>query len=293
MQALDLAQKASASAGDPAVKPLLAARAAEIEARLGESARFLSRVDAIRNGLLRIDPEVRAVGMVALASALALADRPEAALAELRHVRDPLLRMPGEMLILEALARLGRIDETLALVRSVDLPRYKVVAACRAAVKLAERGERGEASRLLLQAEKDAAAVDLPFARAYAQSRVALARKELGETEAALKLSIAIEDPQLRAQVQWELASDPSWSDRILPLAEESSLEIIDPFTRVWMFSDLARDRAARGRGEETKEHLNRAVEEARTIKDPWSKARALAVLTTLLIHLKGLGALP
>ncbi len=269
---------------EPHLQVALLARMAELASRLGDRDQASDWLGEARHLLVGADPEMRSVGRAMIAVSLAALDQPAEAAGELARVDDALTRVSAQMALAEAQMRAGESEAALASANGIESPRYRVVAFCRLASATASRLGRERASEMLDQAVQAIDRIDLPFARAYAQSRLALARAEIRQDSQALAAANRIEDPALRAQVLWTL-HDSGAGPKIDPeMAEAASRAIPDAFSRVWMFADLARVRLKSADGEGARIHWRRALESARPIADLWTQARALAVLSSLLL---------
>lgn len=274
----------------PHLQVALLARMAELAARIGDADAAQDWIAEARHLLIGASAEMRAVGHAMIAASLAVLDRPVEAAGELERVDDALTRVAAQMALAESQLRAGQADQALLTLDRVESPRYRVVALCRLAIAMAASQGRDPASALLDQAAQAVDAIDLPFARAYAQSRLALARSEIGQIDQALAAAGRIEDPALRAQVYWTLHDGPQGQSVAQDLPEGAGRVIPDSFSRVWMFADLARARLKAGDREGATRHWRRALDSARPITDLWTRARAFAVLASLVIDLERFG---
>lgn len=204
------------------------------------------------------------------------------------QVNDGLLRVPAELKLIEAMARAGRGTEAEALAKEIDLPRYRVLAHVRLSSAAFAQGKVAETQRQLRTAATMAQAIDLPFARAYGESQIALGWLALGEYATAWAMTKAIEDEAIRSQTLWRLAdaAPPDIKNALRQEAEDAARAYADPFGRVWMYAELARERKRARDGVGAREHLARGLVLAEAIKDHWSRSRALAALAGALAEL-------
>ncbi|MBF0251007.1 MAG: peptidoglycan-binding protein [Alphaproteobacteria bacterium] len=196
-------------------------------------------------------------------------------------------------------ARSGAIDQALITAEGIEAVRYRALVLARIATLQAEAGNLAQARESLDKAREAAGNIRFPFAKAYAFSRVALAANEMsiGPTpdNALLKRAIdyahLISDPRLKAQVLWTMADararggDAQGAADIQDAANSATRDILSPFSRVWMLCDIAEERAGQAETAGSWQVFKQAMDEAKTIKNPWGRSRALArVASTMTV---------
>ncbi len=270
---------------------ILAARLklAEVALLLGESgAASRWRLEAEQR-LLSLPVDARQGAMASLSMIETSLKRFDASRQWLLQVQDGLLRVPAELKLIEAMALAGRGDEAEALADYIEAPRYRVLAQVRLASAKIKLGNKAEAKRHLRDAGIQVSAIDLPFAKAYGESQIALAWQALGENETAEAMARVIEDEAIKAHTLWRLSD-------VVPLGRRDILRIeaelatkahADPFGRVWMYAELVRERSRQGDKAGALAHLARGLTVAEAISDSWSRSRALAALAGAMAEMQ------
>ena len=155
----------------------------------------------------------------------------------------------------------------------------------------------------------DAEAIALPFARAYAISRLVLALSDMARikdrpteilTERFARARDAaerIDDARLQAQVLFAIAAHqrmaglaPDESKASDRLAIAAAYRIPSAISRVWVHGDTATLHARAAESDLALNAFNRAMAEARAIENSWSRARAMAKLAQTLIDMAAPG---
>ena len=73
---------------------------------------------------------------------------------------------------------------------------------------------------------------------------------------------------------------------RVQEAADNATDDIISPFSRVWMLCDIAIERSKRFENDGAWSVFNVALDEAKTIKNPWGRARALSKVAATMTSL-------
>jgi len=240
----------------------------------------------------------RSAALRLLAGALAESGKPELALAILKDLPDVSERIPVLVSAATAQAKAGHADQAISTASSIEAVRYRAVVLSRIALAQAKT-EDGPGGRKTLDAALAAAAtIKRPYAKAYAFERIALTLMEIAafvdddSFNLAIDTAALISDGKLRAQTLWALATrradagDAQGVTKITALAENATGEIISPFTKVWMFSEIAQAHLSADREPAAWVAFQRALGIAQDISDPWGRARAMARLASTLSEL-------
>ena len=197
-------------------------------------------------------------------------------------------------------AQAGAADAALVTAESIEAVRYRALVLARIASYQAGAGEPDQAQETLAKAKKAAAKIKFPFAKAYAFSRIALAFNDVGISmgrdstllNEALESAHLIRDDRLKAHIFWTIADerrrggDLNGATQAQEEASKATDDIMSPFSRVWMLCDIAEERARRQEYDAAWSVFSLALEEAKTISNPWGRARALGkvagTMTTL-----------
>ncbi|TAN55044.1 MAG: peptidoglycan-binding protein [Rhodospirillales bacterium] len=262
---------------------------AEIAIRLGEEgAATRWRIEAEQR-LLTLPADARPGAMVNLSMIETSLKRFDASLQWLLQVQDGLLRVPAELKLIDALARAGREAEAENLSRNIEAPRYRVLAQVRLALAEVTLGDQDEAKRHLRDAAVMVRQIDLPFAKAFGESQIAMAWQSLGESGIAEATARVIEDEAIKAHTLWRLTDlvPQSHRDILRVEAEAATKALADPFGRVWMFAELVRERSRLGDKAGAGAYLSRGLAVAEAITDSWSRSRALAALAGAMAEMQ------
>lgn len=253
----------------------------EISLRLGETEQALSWKADAEKRLSSLPADSRQGAMANLSIIESGLGRFDASRQWLVQVHDGLLRVPGELKLVDAMILAGRGREAQAMVKEIDQPRYRALALVRLAAAAAEMGQSEDAERQLREADVLVQSIDLPFAKSYGQSQIALVWQKLGKEELAAAIVRTIEDEAVRAQTFWRLSDKAAAKDRdkFIQEAQAATQTYGDPFGRVWMFVELSKERLRQGDGKGASAYVARGMLVAENIKDSWSRARALAAM--------------
>lgn len=253
------------------------------------------------------DEKQRSLGLRHVATAMADMGQAEAAMKlasdiSVKSERDPIL-----LAIAKTMADKGDIDLALKTVKDIA-PRYRANILSHILFARARTGTEQDLQQIMQQAEETIALIALPYARSYAQSRLALTLSRMGGMQQPVATAGAaadrphfntataqaekITDHHLRAFAQWSIAfdqrrvGDAEGSLRMETRAWESTEAITSRLSRVWMFADLAAQYARQGHTESGWDAFDNGLKTGRTIDNAWGRARALAKLAETLIEL-------
>lgn len=272
-------------------------RLAEIMSRSGDNAAATAyATEAEASARAIAEPSQRGAALRRVVSAVAEIGNPQRALALLKEVDDKADHTPVLVSAAAARVRAGDADEALAIAAAIEAERYRAVMLIRIAVAQAEAGDEAAARNTMDKALVATEEIKLPFARDYAFSRMALALIAIGGNEyaAAAQKAGNIDDAKLRATVLWTIAGKQrragfgEGAALTEKSADEATKAIKSSLSRVWMFSDIAAGRAEAGEGASARSAFDRAIAEAKDIKNAWGRARALAKVASTLIELPG-----
>ncbi|PCI38307.1 MAG: hypothetical protein COB46_11675 [Rhodospirillaceae bacterium] len=188
------------------------------------------------------------------------------------------------------LAQVGEAEEALITAEAIEAVRYRALVLARIASYQAGAGDLESSRTTMDKALAAAKTIKFPFAKAYAYSRIALSLNEVsisaGNDDKLLKEALAtaakIKDERLKAQIFWTIAdaqasaTDTKGKNLAIAKAKLATADIKSPFSRVWMLCDIAKERAKRGHMDGAWDLFNDALEEAKSISNPWGRARAL-----------------
>ncbi len=234
--------------------------------------------------------EKRADAYRHLSAAYAATGNSDQALKALkRHSHDA---DPTSVLVATAKAHLrnGKPKKALNMANGITADRYLSILLARVAVAQFSQGKFLEAQGTLALAKETSLDISLPFAKAYALSKVALSWSELGNPDEALRVTSEITDERIKAQTLWAILSSTKGEQEKKQLekaAWEASNEVSSTFARSWIFADAATSRASDGKEEKAREAFMTGLAIADTITNPWGRARILAKLAGVLVDLK------
>jgi soluble cytochrome b562 len=289
---------------DPLKRVAFRARAAVTLAAAGDEAGALANVKAAET-LARAETEPQNMGAALRHVASALADMRQTAqaMALLKDLRDDSDRMPVLISAATQQAQAGDAAAAMATADSIEEIRYRAIVLGRVAVAQARAGDRTAADATIETALAAAERIKMPFARAYAASRLALALTEIGGSardggttrvlfERAVATAEGIEDSRLKAQTLWTIAAarrrvgDAMGATATEARAEAATADVKSTLTQVWMFSEIAANHAQMGESEAGWVAFNRGLKIAEGITNAWGRSRALARLAQTLIQL-------
>ena len=281
------------------------AKAAVILARAGDDRGAAVNLDAaIRLARSPTNAGNRGVALRHVASSLAKMAKPAKALDLLDEVGEDSERTPVLISAANAHARAGDAAEALATAETIGAKRYRAVVLSRIAQAQAKGGDTGAARKSLDKAVAAAKGIKLPFARAFADSRIVRALIDIGKASGdfgvAVKTANGISDKQLRAHGLWSIVAeqrrggDETGAARTERLASRATEDIKSPISRVWMFGDIALGHASRGEMNAAWTAFGRALVVARDTQNAWGRARVLGRIAAVLVDLtEGTALLP
>jgi len=257
----------------------------------------------------------RGVALRHVAAALAETERPDQALGVLNDINASSERTSVLISTATAQAQAGDAAAALAIADSIDAVRYRAVLLGKIALSQAISGHFENAETTLQTAIAAIDKIGLPYARAFALSRIALTMSKVGallpsqaeETSAnqtptgwsrftkAAELAGGIEDNRLKAHALWSISADQRRSGDLEGgktterLADAASAKIKSRLTRVWMFAELATDQARSGDMEMSWRTLRRGLDNSEAIDNSWGQARALAKLAQTMVEMVAL----
>jgi peptidoglycan hydrolase-like protein with peptidoglycan-binding domain len=277
----------------------LAARAAIILAKSGEkepAEKELAKIKVtIQSG---IEDRQRSIALRHLASALAETGKPEQALDILKDLPDDSERTPVLVSAATAQAQAGNARQAISTAESIEPVRYRAIVLSSIAVAQVKAGKATAGRETLDKALQAASGIKRPFARAYAYERISLALMEIARLDdpqtfqQAIDTAGLISDNKLRAHSLWSLgtgqllAGDEKGAAKTNEMAEHATKEIKSPFTRVWMFTEIALEHFSMQRKSAAWTAFTRALTIAEGIESAWGRSRALARLASSLIEL-------
>jgi len=249
----------------------------------------------------------RSTALRYVAAALADMQRPGLALGFLDEIASSSERVSVLMSAATAQARAGDAAAALATADTIEAVRYRAVVLGRIAVAQAQQGARAASEATLELALAAVDEIDLPYARSYAVSRIALSMVRVGllaskkDNQAdtaktafnrAASIAERVDDDRLRAHTLWTIAADQRRAGdegdakATESLADAATSEIKSKLTRVWMFAEIAIDHARKGEAEIGWEAFSRGLGVGEKIDNAWGRARALAKLAHTLVEL-------
>jgi tetratricopeptide (TPR) repeat protein len=240
----------------------------------------------------------RSAAMRHVANAYAETGNPEQALDILKELPDVTEHTPVLVSAAAAQVKAGDAEQAITTAESIEAVRYRAVVLSRIARAQAKTGNTTGGRETLEKALKAAGEIERPFAKAYAYERVSLALMELGRLEGESAFAQAIDtaglisDEKLRAHTLWRLsagqrkAGDDAGRAKTEEMAETATGEIKSPFTRVWMFCEIALENSSEDRYSQAWSVFNRALGIAKGIESAWGRSRALTRLASTLIEL-------
>jgi len=222
------------------------------------------------------------------------------ALTVLKEVENGADDVPVLVAAATGLAQAGEADAALVTADSIEAVRYRALVLARIASYQAGAGQFDQARATLDKAKKAAAKIKFPFAKAYAFSRIALAFNDVSISvgddasllDEAINAAHLIKDDRLKAHIFWTIADerrrggDLDGATRAQDEATKATDDIMSPFSRVWMLCDIAEDRALRRETDAAWSVFNLALDEAKTISNPWGRARALSKVAATMTSL-------
>jgi len=262
-----------------------------------DSTRYLALAKDI--ALTLEDPAQREAGVRQIAVALAEMRRPDEALALMEQAGGKTERTPVLVTTAISQAKTGATATALETAGGIEAKRYRAVVLTRIAAAQLERNDRPGARKTVELARRATADIKLPFARAFALSRIAgvLSELEAGEKDTAQNgtattVAREIKDDRLRAHTLWTIAARQRRAGNVEaaaktePMAEKATAEIKSALSRMWMFTELSLSHMEAGAREAAWADFERALEITKGIHNAWARARAMGQLAAILVAL-------
>ena len=235
-----------------------------------------------------------------IAAAYAENGMAQRALMVLKDVVNGASDVPVLVAAATGLAQAGEADAALVTADSIEAVRYRALVLARIASYQGGAGQFEQAKATLSKAKKAAAKIKFPFAKAYAFSRIALAFNDVSISingdkdlrEEAINAAHLIKDDRLKAHIFWTIADerrrggDIDGATRAQDEATKATDDIMSPFSRVWMLCDIAEERSRHHETDAAWSVFNLALDEAKTITNPWGRARALSKVAATMTSL-------
>ena len=235
-----------------------------------------------------------------IAAAYAESGMAQRALTILKSVINGASDIPVLVAAATGLAQAGEADAALVTADSIEAVRYRALVLARIASYQAGAGLFNQAKTTLTKAKEAAAKIKFPFAKAYAFSRIALAFNDVSISigddpmllDEAINAAHLIGDDRLKAHIFWTIADerrrggDLSGATRAQDQATKATDDIISPFSRVWMLCDIAEERIKRRETDAAWSVFGLAMDEAKSITNPWGRARALSKVAATMTSL-------
>jgi len=238
-----------------------------------------------------------------IATTYARINDPDRALKLLGNIDKISTKTPALMKVVDAEARQGDYGKAFATAANIPQMRYRVIALGNIAGIQIKTGNLAAAKATLNRALDDADSIRLSYARSFAYSHLAIARSRLGfnppqpdhdQILKAISTAQKIKDNRLRAKTLWRIAGlqkksgDIPGAEKTRQLARQETGKIISVLSRVWVLSQYSHQSVRRNDRDDANMAFQEALDVARTIDNPWSRARALARLASTLLELAG-----
>ena len=296
---------------DPLKRVSFQARAAVIFAQASDSPQatdILNKTEAFARQT--IGDKNLGVALRHVANAFAETEQLAQALIILDDVSEKSNRTPVLITAATKQALAGDAAAALATAKNIDEVRFRAVVLGQIALTQAEKGDLPAAEVTLEMALAAIKKIQLPYARSYAVSRVALATAGIGKLpdakvkspsifKKAVESAEEIDDNQLRAHTLWAIAAeqiragDDKGAQRTKASANQATGKIKSTLSRVWMFSEIAAGHAAQGEDVAAWAAFDHGLNVARSIENSWGRARAFGRLAATLIELVDPGKTP
>lgn len=257
-------------------------RSASVWLKLGDETQFSGMLDHYR-AQLPAEAGARKAAELALVERLASLDR----LADAEQAFAPFAarnedQVSARIALALAQARSGDSDRALVTLAGMRQLRYKAVGLARLALLL--QHQRDRAVPMADLAMMVAARIELSYARSYAYARLVDVWIALDDLSVAGKVLDQIEDDRLKAVAALRLLSagkspDDGLNSRDLMAVARRSIDgVADRLARVWLLCSLEAEFGDRpDDGSVGIAYRAEAIDLARSIKDPWFRARAWA----------------
>jgi hypothetical protein len=214
-------------------------------------------------------------------------------------------RTPVVMSVARARALEGDAKAALEIATTIEAMRYRALVLASIAEGQARTDDLPAALKTLEKATGARNTIQLPFARDFATSRIALAYARIASESGqpnpgmfveATSLSESIEDTKTHAYTVWNITFYKQKSgfglraDNIAR-AFAATEQIPSTSGQAWLLAELAEDRATGGHGDWAWNMFDRALSITESIKNSWGRARALGRLAQSLVRLVETGA--
>ncbi|MRG73672.1 hypothetical protein GH722_18055 [Alphaproteobacteria bacterium HT1-32] len=257
-------------------------RSAAVWLKLGNEAQFTGMLDHYRSRL-PAEASARKAAELALVERLASLDRlPEAEQAFAPFAARNEDQVSARIALALALARSGEGDRALVMLGGVRQLRYKAVGLARLAILL--RHERERAIAVADLSMMVAGRIELSYARSYAYGRLVDVWMALEDMPAAERALDEIEDDRLKAVAALRLLSTGEYRDAatdqrdLATVARRSIDGVADRLARVWLLCSLEAEFGGQPDSRSSGiAYRAEAIDIARSIRDPWFRARAWA----------------
>lgn len=281
----------------PVKKALYLSRGASVLGRIGrndEAAAMLKRAEDAARGA---PPDARDGALRHVASAHAALDRLDDALRVLADVKNDSERAPIKMAVAEVRARSGDAAGAIESAKAIGEARYRALVLATIAADQAAGGDAKGARSTVDEALAATDVVRLPYARAYAASRVALVMAGIGADapelfDRARRTARRIENTRLRADTLWRIAAverRAGLADRMAEtetLAQKATAGIESSVSQIWLYSELAEHYALAGDADAAWSMFRRGLDVAEGVTNAWGRGRVLGRLSSTLIRL-------
>ena len=257
-------------------------RSAALWLKLGDEVQFAGMLDHYRSQL-PAEAGARKAAELALVERLASLDRlPEAEQAFAPFAARNEDQVSARIALALALARSGEGDRALVMLGGVRQLRYKAVGLARLAILL--RHERERAIAVADLSMMVAARIELSYARSYAYGRLVDVWMALEDMPGAERALDEIEDDRLKAVAALRLLSTGEYRDAatdqrdLATVARRSIDGVADRLARVWLLCSLEAEFGGQPDSRSSGiAYRAEAIDIARSIRDPWFRARAWA----------------
>lgn len=257
-------------------------RSAALWLKLGDEVQFAGMLDHYRSQL-PAEAGARKAAELALVERLASLDRlPEAEQAFAPFAARNEDQVSARIALALALARSGEGDRALVMLGGVRQLRYKAVGLARLAILL--RHERERAIAVADLSMMVAGRIELSYARSYAYGRLVDVWMALEDMPAAERALDEIEDDRLKAVAALRLLSTGEYRDAatdqrdLATVARRSIDGVADRLARVWLLCSLEAEFGGQPDSRSSGiAYRAEAIDIARSIRDPWFRARAWA----------------
>jgi peptidoglycan hydrolase-like protein with peptidoglycan-binding domain len=277
----------------------LASRAVIVLAKAGKAVRAaqeLAEMKAYVNS--DMPPDKRSPALRHIASALAEIGKPEQALGLLKDVPDVSEHTSVLVSAATVQANAGHARQAISTAEHIEAVRYRAIVLSRIAIAQAKSGNAAGGNETLETALLAADKIKLPFAQAYAYERICLALIKIrhfggpDNFDLTIRTAGLISDNKLLAHTLWSLNTerqingDHKSAAKTAKMAEQATAKIKSPYTRFWMFSEIALEHFSAHRKASARNTFKRALAITENLDSVWGRSRALARLASVLIIL-------